>query len=361
METEIDDGEIEKILHFVTQEEIKRRREEIRKEPTDAARLLNAVGEDDLLLSLPRSLRSAIKAEGASLTGVKVAEAAIATFHTGALYEHRRALTDLRPPTRWAPLARRRQDEPFLLGLTATPYRGHDESETARLVSRYGSSRLDNGAFSNDDPVAVVRELQAMRVLAQADHETIDGGKYSLNPAEVDEIESMPQPAWLPRSVEKRIADDTERTLGIVAAYQSQVAEQNPEWPTLIFATSVEHSHTVAGLLNMKGVKARAVSGHTDRSVRRSAVDGFRNGKITVLVNYGVFREGFDAPKTRAIVVARPVYSPNLYFQMIGRGLRGPKNGGGERCLIINVQDNIDNFERELAFADLDWLWADAG
>ena len=79
---------------------------------------------------------------------------------------------------------------------------------------------------------------------------------------------------------------------------------------------------------------------------------------VKVLVNYGVFREGFDAPRTRVVIVARPVYSPNLYFQMIGRGRRGPKNGGTDRCLIINVQDNIDNFERKLAFSDLDWLWA---
>ena len=62
--------------------------------------------------------------------------------------------------------------------------------------------------------------------------------------------------------------------------------------------------------------------------------------------------------KTRAIIVARPVYSPNLYFQMIGRGLRGPLNGGDERCLILNVRDNIENYDRALAFSDLDWLWA---
>ena len=30
-----------------------------------------------------------------------------------------------------------------------------------------------------------------------------------------------------------------------------------------------------------------------------------------------------------------------LYQQMIGRGLRGPKNGGKDRCLIINVADNV--------------------
>ena len=255
--------------------------------------------------------------------------------------------------TRW-----HRQREPFLLGLTATPYRGHDESESARLVRRYGNNRLDDGAFRSTEPVAVVRELQGMRVLAEADHETIGGGDFSLSKDEVAEMEAMPRPAWLPRSVEERIARDTKRTLGIVEAYELHVASKNPDWPTLIFATSVEHAQTVAALLNTRGIKARSVSGSTDRTARRGVVEDFRAGKINVLVNYGVFREGFDAPKTRAIVVARPVYSPNLYFQMIGRGLRGPKNGGSERCLIIDVQDNIDNFNRELAFADLDWLWA---
>lgn len=87
-------------------------------------------------------------------------------------------------------------------------------------------------------------------------------------------------------------------------------------------------------------------------------MEDFRKGEIKALVNYGIFTEGFDAPKTRAIIVARPVYSPNLYFQMIGRGLRGPKNGGSERCLILNVEDTIENFQRKLAFSELDWLWA---
>ena len=132
----------------------------------------------------------------------------------------------------------------------------------------------------------------------------------------------------------------------------------DPDWSTLIFATSVEHSRIVAALLTLKGVSARAVSGETDRSSRRRIVEEFRDGKIKVLVNYNIFREGFDAPKTQAIIVARPVYSPNLYFQMIGRGLRGTKNGGNDRCLILNVKDNIENFEGKLAFSDLEWLWA---
>ena len=248
--------------------------------------------------------------------------------------------------TRW-----RRTHEPLLIGLTATPYRGHDERETARLVNRYGSNRLDAGAFASDDPEAVIRELQDMGVLARAGHATIEGGDFSLSDDELRQSENIP---WLPRSVEDRIAHDTDRTRRILQAYRDRI---DPNWPTLIFATSVDHSQIVAALLNSIGVEARAVSSGTETSIRRRVGEEFRAGQIRALVNYGIFREGFDAPKTRAIVVARPVYSPNLYFQMIGRGLRGVKNGGNDRCLILNVRDNIDNFQRKLAFSDLDWLW----
>ncbi len=243
--------------------------------------------------------------------------------------------------------------EPTLIGLTATPYRGINEEETRRLRIRYGGRRLDDGVFPTDDPNEVIHFLQSDGILAMADHATIDGGEFELSD---EELVLAKQNPWLPRSVEDRIALDTIRTRRIVNEYRSRVA---PDWPTLIFATSVEHSEIVAALLNAEGIAARAVSGNTKTFVRRRVVQEFRSGEIKVLVNYGVFREGFDAPKTRAIIVARPVYSPNLYFQMIGRGLRGVKNGGNERCLVLNVSDNIRNFGRNLAFSELDWLWDD--
>ena len=248
-----------------------------------------------------------------------------------------------------------RPNEPFMLGLTATPYRGHDAEETAWLVRRYGSRRLDSGAFASDEPEAVIRELQDMRVLAQANHETIEGGTFPLDAILMEELKRKLDLPWLPPSVEEQIAQSAERTKRIIEAYESYI---DPEWATLIFATSVEHAQTLAALLNRKGIRSRAVSNETETATRRRVVEEFRGGQVRALVNYGVFREGFDAPKTRAIIVARPVYSPNLYFQMIGRGLRGPLNGGDDRCLILNVRDNIENFDRKLAFSELDWLWA---
>ncbi|MDE0615349.1 MAG: DEAD/DEAH box helicase [bacterium] len=257
---------------------------------------------------------------------------------------------------------RQSEDEPFLLGLTATPYRGRDKEETTRLVSRYGGNRLDAGAFSSDDPRVVVSELQAMGVLALVDQVPIEGGTFRLTESEREEVSKFAKDperlehllAWLPQSVENRIAQDSHRTKRIIDAYEIHV---KPNWPTLIFATSVEHAQTLAALLSRRGITARSVSGTTETVIRRRIIEGFRHGEIDVLVNYGVLREGFDAPKTRAIIVARPVYSPNLYFQMIGRGLRGHRNGGHDRCLILNVRDNIEEFGAELSFQDLEWLW----
>ena len=93
--------------------------------------------------------------------------------------------------TRW-----RRAYEPILIGLTATPYRGHNEEETSRLASRYGRNRLDSGAFASDDPEDVIRELQDKHILAQADHATITGGQFRLSDYELQQYKQGPLAAY---------------------------------------------------------------------------------------------------------------------------------------------------------------------
>jgi superfamily II DNA or RNA helicase len=100
-----------------------------------------------------------------------------------------------------------------------------------------------------------------------------------------------------------------------------------------------------------------AIAGTTDPGVRRFAIEQFKIGKIKVLTNYGVLTQGFDAPAIRALYVTRPTFSPNLYQQMIGRGLRGPLNGGKEECLIVNIADNFMQFGDKLAFLQFEHLW----
>ena len=166
-------------------------------------------------------------------------------------------------------------------------------------------------------------------------------------------------------------APDDERALRSYAIDQGKVAadeqrnirildsiEQLPEATTaLVFAASVQHGEMLASVLTQEGVPAASVSAFSPPSERRRIVQQFREGKIRVVTNYNVLSQGFDAPKVGAVYVARPTFSPNRYQQMIGRGLRGPKNGGSESVLIVNIKDNIDAFGEQLAFHHFDWLW----
>lgn len=240
-----------------------------------------------------------------------------------------------------------------LVGLTATPFRGTNTEESDRLVARYGRNRLDyhrdGTEFLGAEPYAT---LQKLGVLAQVEQDVLDGGWLELSPQERASLEQLRK---LPSSVEERLGHDGDRNRILI----DKIVGLPDDWPILLFATSVNHAQTMAALLSRKGVSAAAVSGDTDPGQRRNAIEQFRRRQIRVLANYNVLSQGFDAPATRAVIVARPTYSPNVYQQMIGRGIRGPLNGGERECLIVNVAYNIAQYGEELAFRQFEYLWKD--
>ncbi|CAL9491371.1 DEAD/DEAH box helicase [Streptomyces sp. enrichment culture] len=236
-----------------------------------------------------------------------------------------------------------------LVGLTATAFRGSNTEETSRLVARFGHKRLDHGVFENDDPYP---HLQSLGVLSKVEMRELAGGDYLLDEGQLALMTSSNNMA-LPADVTTRMAEDVSRTRRIV-----EEIERLPEgWPVLVFATSVDHSKVLAALLNESGIPSASVDAKTPSAARNRRIAAFRRGEIKVLTNYNVLTQGFDAPAVRAVVVARPTFSPNTYVQMIGRGLRGPLNGGKDSCLILNVRDNIKNFGRSLAYTELEYLW----
>lgn len=245
---------------------------------------------------------------------------------------------------RWLGLTAASTTRP-LLGLTATPYRGRSEDLTRRLVDRFGKNRLD--ALDPDDPIA---ELRANEVLAEVDHEILEGMRVEATGTDLEDFGRMKE---VTKSMLDRIGQDLDRTQTIV----DHILEQDRDWPILVFAASVASAHTIAALLRLADVEAAAVDGTMRGPERRGAIDRFRSGELQVLVNCELLTQGFDAPKVRALYVARPTFSPNRYHQMVGRGLRGPANGGTDRCLIVNVADTFDQFGGELAFTEFDYLW----
>jgi superfamily II DNA or RNA helicase/DNA-binding transcriptional MerR regulator len=237
-----------------------------------------------------------------------------------------------------------------LLGLTATPYRGFNEAETNRLVDRFGGNRLDDGIFASEDPYA---ELQELGVLARVDHRQLKGSTLALSDEDLRQATAF-EGARLPASVEEKLGRDNERNQMLIREIQALPGDS----PILLFATSVNHAKLMAARLNDLHIRSAAIDSSTPDADRRTLIEKFRRKKIRVLTNYGVLAQGFDAPATEVVIVSRPTYSPNVYQQMIGRGLRGPKNGGKETCLILDVADNIINYDRQLAFTQFEYLWS---
>jgi len=246
---------------------------------------------------------------------------------------------------RWLNLDRGRDSRP-LLGLTATPFRG-GEAETASLVTRFAGNRLDAGIFPTDP----YTELQRMGVLARVQHCFLLG--VTVEDLSQEELAELARFSRVPASAAARIGINVARNQVLL----DSLVNQDPTWPILVFAASVDHARTLAALLNAEGISAAAISSDTEPGARRHYVEKYRRGEIRVLTNYGILTAGFDAPSTRAIYVARPVFSPGLYQQMVGRGLRGPLNGGKEVCLIMNVKDNFVQYGEDLAFTKFEHLW----
>ncbi|GAV29225.1 hypothetical protein PMKS-002707 [Pichia membranifaciens] len=106
----------------------------------------------------------------------------------------------------------------------------------------------------------------------------------------------------------------------------------------LAFCVNVAHMQTLSQLFRENGINAQYVSGETKNSERDSIVADFRNGKIPVLFNCGVFTEGTDIPNIDSIFLLRPTKSKPLLIQMIGRGLRLSK--GKEKLLVTDFVDS---------------------
>jgi superfamily II DNA or RNA helicase len=133
--------------------------------------------------------------------------------------------------------------------------------------------------------------------------------------------------------------------------------------PTLVFTAGVEQAHGLAEVVGRDYLtpdRVVAIDGETPAEQRAEYVEDFKSGRIQVLVNCGVFTEGFDARAASCIAVARPTRSRALYTQMIGRGTRtlpdtiehcssheerqqAIAQSGKPDCLVL---DFVDNSER---------------
>ena len=113
-------------------------------------------------------------------------------------------------------------------------------------------------------------------------------------------------------------ATNTDSRNGVIVNAWDQYVQE----PSIAFCVDVAHAHDLAATFRDAGISSVAVDGKTPKERRKEIIDQYQRGVVQVITNCQVLTEGFNAPGTHAILMARPTKSTPLYIQMLGRGTR---------------------------------------
>ena len=238
---------------------------------------------------------------------------------------------------------------PPLLGLTATPGRTANLTDADyRLAEMFNYSKVTIDPRGHGNPVTYLIQNRYL-----ADPRFIPISFES----ETDVPNPPPGSDYRPRDLDDLGLND-ERTRVIVELAE-KAARRHPR--TIVFCPSVESALECNELLQKKGVLTSVITANTPGEDRQDMISVFKSDsrEHMVMFNYRVLTAGFDAPRTRCVIIARPTTSLVLYSQMAGRAMRGPRAGGNTRAEILTVADtNLPGFGSVVdAFTNWEDLW----
>ncbi|MDD4870401.1 MAG: DEAD/DEAH box helicase family protein [Kiritimatiellae bacterium] len=214
----------------------------------------------------------------------------------------------------------------FLLGLTATPFRGdrQDITELCRgnvLVNAELRTGIDSG---------VLAPYHYFGAFDDVDYSAIqhNGITYSV------------------RDMEKALVIPA-RDHAIIARWREHADQK----PTLAFCCSHRHAVRVAQSFREQGIPSEPYLSTTPWNRRRAIVRRLESGKMKVLCVVDVMNEGADIPFIECLLFLRPTESKRIFFQQLGRGLR--RFVGKSHCIVIDFIGNFRNAYRIVEFHGL--------
>lgn len=125
-----------------------------------------------------------------------------------------------------------------------------------------------------------------------------------------------------------------ERNKLVVEAYKEYLHDR----PTFVFATDIEHAEALQVCFSFHNISSAVILGTTSSGDRNLLLRKFREGSLNVIINVGVLTEGVDEPSVSGIILARPIGSPLLYTQIVGRGTRLANDK--PNCVVIDLADS---------------------
>lgn len=205
----------------------------------------------------------------------------------------------------------------YLVGLTATPWRGDDRD----ITELFG------------EPVFLMDIVDGMQrgYLAEVDYRMLTDG------IDWDEIARASADGLTIKDLNQRLLVP-ERDLAMVQTVCAKMAAmEKPR--ALAFCRSIDHAERLRPLFASEGVKAGLIHSGLPREQRFKNLSAFRMGEIDLLISIEMLNEGIDVPDVNLVAFMRVTHSRRIFLQQLGRGLRISK--GKSNVLVLDFVADI--------------------
>ncbi len=225
---------------------------------------------------------------------------------------------------------------PFLLGLTATPWRPDDTD----IREIFGEPRIQIDMIygMNHGYLANVDYRMHTDNINWESLKSFDGKLFS--PKQINRTLFINQ--W-----DDAVVEELQRT------WKQQV---NPRG--IVFCGTIDHAIIMRDKINALGfchaaaIFSQTKNGDEKQSMfeRNRILSDFADGIINVICTVDVFNEGIDVPDVNILVFQRVTHSRRIFIQQLGRGLRIAEDK--EKVIVLDFVSDIRRFAAGLNLKD---------
>lgn len=204
----------------------------------------------------------------------------------------------------------------FLVGMTATPWRGDGQSLTTLFGEPIEKVSLVDG--------------MAMGYLSKVDYRIL------CDNVDWDHMRDLSKQNFSIRDLNKRLFLP-QRDEAVISELKKAIQEiKHPR--IAVFSPSVEHGNRFADMLSAASIPCAALSG-AEKAERRRRLLAFAAGKYQAVCAVDVMNEGIDIPDVNILVFLRATHSRRIFVQQLGRGLR--LSEGKEKVIVLDFVSDI--------------------
>jgi len=220
-----------------------------------------------------------------------------------------------------------------LIGLTATPYRQHRNSmgSETRMITRT-RPKIFKEIIYNINPWELVEK--GFLVNPEFHEIKTDDNILVVNSTGGDYTKESLTLFIQENDIEGKVLD-------VVKSIHDTFSS------VLIFATDVASSVEIVRRIRELGFSACEINALTKKKERRENLEKFNSGEIQFVSNVGTLTTGYDNPRLDCIIDARPIRSPALHYQKIGRIARIFE---GKRASVFDLSGNYKRMGNPLKY-----------